>query len=246
MRTVAIPGLTAGDFGLGNGGALAAPLPKADERAGRLVVNFKPIGRCPKDEDVRHIVAFDLSGSLGGPGGTGNDPAGLRFAALLRAAETVAAACRCGRETLQVFSFDLTSEFEVGPVPLNRQGIGQLREALSSTNVGWGISTLGPSLAAARQSVAGFEGKVTITVASDFLLTDVPNVLRDLAGFPADSVHALVLTAPVPPVLGNDPSITVTAAGWSDKPAIVAEALYQEFVRFRRPAQAPRKAGRAS
>jgi hypothetical protein len=146
---------------------LAAPLPRAARRAAQLAVTFGPPGRCPTNEAHEHKVITDLSGSLGGAGLTGNDPAGLRHAAVLKAAEKVAASCSCERERLQILSFDLTSELDIGPLPLTATGMKDLGRSLSSTNVGWGVSTLGPSLAAARASVHDFDGKVTITVLSD-------------------------------------------------------------------------------
>jgi hypothetical protein len=228
MGSLMVPNL-----GLGSGADLGAPLPRAAHRAQELIVDFGPPGDCPEHTDVKHLAFSDLSGSLGTAGLTGNDPAGLRHAAILKAAEKIGAVCTCGRETLQVLSFDLTSELDVGPCQLNPAGLRDLRRALSSTDVGWGISTLGPSLAAARTIVDDFDGKVTLTVMSDFILTDIPQILPDLASFPADSIHVVVLTAPPPAALADYPNITVTAAGWSDDPAIVAKEVYAEFTKFR-------------
>jgi hypothetical protein len=228
MRTVFL-----GSLGLGRGTNLAAPLPCIEGRAGEIEVALGPVGRCPRHGEVRHLGISDISGSLGGNGCAGNDPAGLRHAAFLCAADKIARVCRCGRESIQVFSFDLTSPLDVGPVRLNRAGFRDLQRALGERNVGWGISTLGPSLQAARDSIQGFNGKVTLTVMSDFLLTDLTTAIEDLAAFPADAIHAIALTAPAPPVLEAHPQIAITTAGWSDKPAIVAEAIYEQLIRFR-------------
>ncbi len=233
---LAVETLKVGDLGFASGSDLAAPLPRASERTRNLYVNYGPPGTCPEVGEVEHRAVSDISGSLGGAGLTGNDPAGLRHAAILKAAEKIANVCDCGRESLQVLSFDLTSDLDVGPVKFNAAGLDQLRKSLSTTNVGWGISTLGPSLEAARAGLEDFDGKVTLTVLSDWMLTDTPGVIARLAEFPADSIHAIALTAPPPEAFNEYPAIKVTTAGWSDDPAVVAEAIYGEFTRFRPPA----------
>ena len=228
--TVPVPGVTTPSIpGLG---LLASPLPSTIARAVRLRVRFSDPGRC-SGRPVDHHVITDLSGSLGGNGAAGNDPAGLRHAALLRAGEDVARVCRCGHERLTVWSFDLSSPLDVGPVTLNRRGITALADALNDPNVGWGISTLGPALAAARHAADAAPGRCTLTVMSDYLLTDVPYIIDELAAFPADSIHAIVLTAPVPDALGAHPHIHVTQANWDDDPATVAHAIHGEFIRYR-------------
>jgi hypothetical protein len=197
-----------------------------------LHVTFRNAGRC-SGRPVDHHVITDLSGSLGGNSNVGNDPAGLRHAALLRAAEHVGRVCRCGLERLTVWSYDLNSPLDVGPLTLNRHGIPRLANALNDPNVGWGISTLGPALSAARSAAETAPGRCTLTVMSDYLLTDVPHIINDLAAFPADSIHAVVLTAPVPDALTAHPHIHITQANWDDDPATVAHAIHTELTRYR-------------
>jgi hypothetical protein len=134
-----------------------------------------------------------------------------------------------------VWSFDLTSPLDIGPVTVDRHGIPALAAALNNPNVGWGVSTLGPALTAARAAVDQAPGRCTLTVMSDFLLTDVPYVLDDLAAFPADSIHAVVLTAPIPDALTTHAHVHITQANWDDDPATVAHAVHTELTRYRIP-----------
>jgi hypothetical protein len=220
-------------------GHLAAPMPSTIARALGLHIQFGSCGRC-SGYPIDHFIISDLSGSLGGNGAAGNDPAGLRHAAALRASEDVARTCRCGHERLTIWSFDLNSPLDVGPVTLDRHGIPILGAALNDPNIGWGMSTLGPALTAARSRAEQAPGRTTLTVMSDFLLTDTPHILDDLVEFPADSIHAIVLTAPVPDRLAEHQHVTVTHANWDDDPATVAYAIHTELTRYRTHDRRPR------
>jgi hypothetical protein len=209
---------------------LLAPRPALSQRG--LRVRFRPPGRCPaKGTRLLNLFSNDRSGSLGGGG---NDPSGLRLAALLLAAEHVANACRCGRELIQLRSFDLTSASDTPVLHLDKQGLKSLRQAIDADSSGGGISTLTPGLDALRSAAEAFDGTVSLTIFSDYLLTDWPAVLPALEAFPADNIHAVVLTAPVPEQLVAHPKITVTHASWQDDPAIVAHAVHDQIVAHRR------------
>jgi hypothetical protein len=223
---------------------LATALPSTVARAAGLHVTFTDAGRCSGHHIDNHVIT-DLSGSLGGNGAAGNDPAGLRHAALLRAAEHVARTCRCGHERLTVWSFDLNSPLDIGPVTIDRHGIPALAAALNDPDVGWGISTLGPALTSARAQAELAPGRCTLTVMSDYLLTDTPNILDKLAAFPADSIHAIALTAPVPDALAAHPHVHTTQANWDDDPATVAHAIHAELTRYTPQPPGSQRSGRS-
>jgi hypothetical protein len=202
------------------------------ERAAHVAARFDPAGRCPAEPTI-NIAITDLSPSLGYGGNPGNDPAGLRHPALLVAARHVARACRCGREFIEVISFDLHGEFDIGPLSFNRADMRTLTTAMESTNYGSGCSTLGPALQTATRALAGWAGLATVTVMSDFELTD-PDSISRLGDLPAH-VHAVVFTSSVPHQLERltDAGITVTTVAPTDPVEIVAHAIHHELTHHR-------------
>lgn len=176
------------------------------------------------------IAIFDNSGSVTWPAGT--DPLSNRFAEVNQAFSLVA---RHGaqHELGAVLHFDTPSCGEVGPVPITRTGIRQLRWGLRIPPDGAGSSRLGPSLhRAAGIAQAHPDHEITLVVLSDFQLFDVdpPAVLAELAAFPG-TVHAVVLGSL------KDASIptgdVVTRVRQGDAPGAVAKAVFASLTRHR-------------
>jgi hypothetical protein len=177
------------------------------------------------------IAIFDNSGSVTWP--TGSDPLSNRFAEVDQAFSLVA---RRGaqHELGAVLHFDTPSCGEVGPVPITRSGMKQLRQGLRIPSDGAGSSRLGPSLhRAAEMAQAHPDHEVTLLVLSDFLVldTDPAAVLAKLAAFPG-TVHAVVLgslkDASVP--TGD---VVVTRVRQGDAPGAVAKAVFTSLTRHR-------------
>jgi len=233
-----------GPLGIGSGASLASASPSFDQRIGMVGAEFGPTGFCPQDP-VEHKVITDRSPSLGYGANPGNDPAGLRHLAVWRAAQQVAARCRCGHEHLEVLSFDLTGALDTGRLGFDRAAIKALAQAMSSTDYGFGVSTLAPSLTAARHRLESHDGPATLTILSDFQLTDMATI-SELDDFPA-WVHAVVFTAPVPSelqALADAGDIAVTRVTPTDRAATVALAVYGELTRFRPDQRPPHRARR--
>lgn len=177
------------------------------------------------------IAIFDNSGSVTWP--TGTDPLSNRFAEVDRAFSLVAR--RGTRHELgAVLHFDTPSSGEVGPVPITRAGMQQLRQGLRIPLDGAGSSKLGPSLRRAGETAQAHpDHEVTLVVLSDFQLFDVDPlaVLAELAGFPG-TVHAVVLghlnDAHIP--TGD---VTVTRVQQSDPAGAVAKAVFASLTRHR-------------
>lgn len=191
-------------------------------------------GTC-SGKPVRHIVLNDRSASLGGAGVGGADPIGLRYLSLLRAVEKIATSCRCRKEELELISFDLRSSFDLAPTPMHKKSIGKIRSALTTEDRGCGISTLAPAIAEATTSLDGFRGRSTLTVFSDWFLTDTEQAVADLLALEVDHLHVVALSAPAPSGISESAQVTVTEASWSDDPALVAEAVFEVFVAQRKP-----------
>jgi len=212
---------------------------------GGLLGNAPRIGtsRCPQPEyalgspgrpaamPTLLIAAFDNSGSVVSP--IGADPLSNRFAEVDRAFSVIA---RNGapHEFGMVLHFDTPSDGEIGPVPITRAGMRQLRRGLRVPEDGAGSSELAPSLRRARQVAEAHPvHETTLVVLSDFLLMDADprEVLSDLAAFPG-AVHAVVLGTRLPAGV-LDGAITVTHVGRDDPPGTVAQALFASLVRHR-------------
>lgn len=182
------------------------------------------------------IVIFDNSGSVTRP--TGTDPLSNRFKEVDRAFSLVA---RRGaeHELAMVMQFDTPSSGDVGPVPITRSGIEQLRRGLRVPPDGAGSSVLGPSLRRATDMARQYpDHRATLVVLSDFQLLDTnPSaVLAELAAFPG-AVHAVVL-GKLPdtyvPTRGN----AVTYVGPHDPPGAVAKAVFASLTRHRQGSRA--------
>lgn len=168
-------------------------------------------------------VLTDLSGSMWG----GNDAAGLRHEALLVLAEHLAVASRRGRTPwyLEVISFDTSSPFDLGPVPLERKRRKELATHLLAKEAG-GSSCLGPSLAIAEATT--WRGPIARCVLSDFELfdADVPSVLHRFLLSPADVSMAVVFRSPVPAVLAGSDAVVHAVDPSRDKAEAVALCLW--------------------
>jgi hypothetical protein len=177
------------------------------------------------------IAIFDNSGSVTWPAGT--DPLSNRFAEVDRAFSLVAR--RGARHELgAVLHFDTPSCGEVGPLPITRSGMRQLRQGLRIPPDGAGSSRLGPSLHRATGiAQAHPDHEVTLVVLSDFQLFDVdsPAVLAKLAAFPG-TVHAVVLGSLKDASIPSD-NITVTRVQQGDAPGAVAEAVFASLTLHR-------------
>lgn len=214
-----------GGSGIRSGGGVV------QERAAQVAVRFEHARSCPEDPTMQ-LFLTDLSPSLGYGGNPGNDPAGLRHPALLAAARHVARACRCGHEYLQVLSFDLHGDFDIGPLTFKRADMATLTAAMESHNYGSGCSTLGPALTAATNILSDWDGPATVTVMSDFALTD-PHSIGLLGDLPAH-VHAVVFTAP-PPVelIAVTDHVEVTHVAPTDTVDAVAHAIHAQLIHHR-------------
>jgi hypothetical protein len=173
---------------------------------------------------------------MGRPGVAGNDATALRHTAVLAAAQRMARTCRCHHETLQLFSFDLHGDFDIGPVELNRHDVRAITGALTSPNYGYGCSVLGPALTAAAATAGSDDEVTTLTVLSDFQLFDMGSIDL-LATFPAVSIHAVVLSAPVPAQLAALDNVTITSVGPTSDPAEIALVVYDQLRSGRRPSR---------
>lgn len=189
------------------------------------------------------ITIFDNSGSVTWP--TGTDPLSNRFAEVDRAF-TLVARRGAQHELGAVLHFDTPSSGEIGPVPITRTGIRQLRQGLRIPPDGAGSSRLGPSLHRAAEMARTYADHDTaLVVLSDFQLYDVdpPAVLAELAAFPG-LVHAVVLgdlkDAHIPP--GD---VTVTRVRQDDAPGTVAKAVFASLTRHRPGSRAFREHGAA-
>ncbi|MBB1152467.1 hypothetical protein [Amycolatopsis dendrobii] len=188
------------------------------------------------------IAVFDNSGSVVSP--IGADPLSNRFAEVDRAFSAIA---RNGapHELGMVVHFDTPSSGEVGPVPITRTGVRQLRRGLQIPRDGAGSSELAPSLRRATKIAKAHPAReVTLVVLSDFLLMDADprGVLSDLAAFPG-TVHAVVLGTHLPAGVLDD-AITVSQIERDDPPGTVARALFTSLVQHRkrrRPASRNRR-----
>lgn len=210
------------------------------ERAAQVAVRFEHARSCPEDPTMQ-LFLTDLSPSLGYGGNPGNDPAGLRHPALLAAARHVARACRCGHEYLQVLSFDLGGDFDIGPLTFKRADMATLTAAMESRNYGSGCSTLGPALAAATNILSDWDGPATVTVMSDFELTD-PHSIRMLGELPAH-VHAVVFTSPVhAELVAVSDDIEITHVAPTDTVETVAHAIHSQLIHHRPTGRRSRKA----
>ncbi|CAM3722561.1 hypothetical protein [Nocardiopsis rhodophaea] len=177
------------------------------------------------------ICLFDNSGSVVSPAGT--DPTSNRFAEVEHAFRVVARRAAT-HELGAVLHFDSPTTGDVGPVPITRQGLNQLRPGLAVPSDGAGSSCLLPSL---RQAVALSEARpeheTTLVVLSDFLIMDADPAaaFSELAVFSGE-VHAVVLGAHVV-ADAFDQDITVTPIQRDDPPGAVARALFRSLVSLR-------------
>lgn len=210
------------------------------ERAAQVAVRFEHARSCPEHPTLQ-LFLTDLSPSLGYGGNPGNDPAGLRHPALLAAARHVARACRCGHEHLQVLSFDLHGDFDIGPLTFKRADMATLTAAMESRNYGSGCSSLGPAVTAAAEILSDWDGPATVTVMSDFELTD-PHSISLLGDLPAH-VHAVVFTSPVPAELNDlDDQVEITHVAPTDSIDTVAHAIHSQLIHHRPSGRRSRRA----
>jgi hypothetical protein len=233
-QSVRSPGLTAPP-------GLLAPRPRTvADRRHSINVTYPAVGKGPPDEDFLSQAINDRSGSMG----LGNDPSGLRQVALFGAAEAVAKSARRDREFLSLRSFDLTAPSDVGRVTLDRAGLRKLGDAINADQSCNGISAAGAALNATKAEAKAFDGTVSLLIMSDFQLSDTDHLAGWLGSYPADYIHLLVLTAPVPPVFVNHPKVTYSQIGWEDDPAEVALVIHRQMT-VRRSAPATRRYSRA-
>lgn len=210
------------------------------ERAALVTVRFEHARSCPEDP-TKQLFITDLSPSLGYGGNPGNDPSGLRHPALLAAARHVARACRCDHEYLQVLSFDLGGDFDIGPLTFKRADMATLTQAMESRNYGSGCSSLGPAVTAAAEILSDWDGPATVTVMSDFELTD-PHSISLLGDLPAH-VHAVVFTSPVPAELNDlDDQVEITHVAPTDSIDTVAHAIHSQLIHHRPTGRRSRRA----
>lgn len=199
----------------------------------RLSFNLGSPGR-PSKEPTLLIVCSDDSGSVIGP--TGADPVSNRYAEARYAFEVVAR--RGGPNELgAVLHFDTPTNGDVGPVRLNRAGLGDLKRALKVPTDARGMSNLGPSLLAARHLADNHpDHKVILLLLTDFQLfdQDMDQVLSDIATFPGD-VHAVVLGGTQMDGL-LDERVQITPVRYTDPPGTVAKAVFRGLITHRRGA----------
>ncbi|MDQ1537505.1 MAG: hypothetical protein QOE58_1898 [Actinomycetota bacterium] len=189
--------------------------------------------RLPKLPPCQHepqlvVMIFDDSGSVTGS----NDPVGNRYEEAAVALEHFARRCRCRADLVAVRHFDIGTIGDVGPLPLDRARLPELRNALSVPRRTYGSSSLGPALNEAERLAARFpDHPVTLMVASDFELTDASpiDVLRQFGRWAYGPVHAVVLRA-APSVELQGTNAIVTSVRWDSPRGVVASALLQTLV----------------
>lgn len=212
------------------GRLLGAPSPHTEvSSSGPTYVLGRP-GR-PATMSTLLISIFDNSGSVTWP--TGTDPLSNRFAEVDHAFSLVA---RRGtdHELGMVLHFDTPTSGDIGPLPITRTGMRELRRGLRVPPDGAGRSLLRPSLRRATEVASRYPGhQVTLVVLSDFQLfdKDVPAVLAELAAFPGN-VHAVVLGT-LPDAHIPTGSVAVTRVGSHDAPGAVAKVLFADLTRYR-------------
>ena len=172
-------------------------------------------------------MIFDDSGSVAGA----SDPIGNRYEEADIGLNHFARRCRCQADLVAIRHFDIGTSGDVGPLPLDRHGLPELRQALSPPG-GGGSSSLGPCLAAAEQLAAGYQDRpVTLAVFSDFELTDAhpSEILTRFAGWSFGPVHAVVLRA-APPDHLTETNVVTTRVHWDSPRGVVARALLSALV----------------
>lgn len=184
-----------------------------------------------------HIHVFDDSGSV--TAAHGADPVGNRFEEAKQAIELVAAWSFTPRAKVAVLHFD-NPVGASGVVALNdRRVMTRLAPTLCTPRAGVGTSDLDPSLGEGERLAAAYpDHRVTLTVFSDFALTDVDPqaVLSRLTRFPGH-VHAVVLGGQPPLDLFDNSSITFTSLSESDPPGTFAAAIHRSMTATRRGAR---------
>ncbi len=194
-------------------------------------VTLPPVAACSHQS---HLTVFilDESGSITAH----NDPA-RPIANRHREAQLALdhlGVCRCGNELAAITYFD-PGPHDTGPHPLTRRGHKLLRAGIANPPNFTG-SSLDNALDDAHDLAATHPNHLATVVAlSDFCLFDPdPNAtLNRLCGFPGDP-HAVVLSAPVPDQLEDNPDVTVTHITWDSQPGEVARALVSALARGRR------------
>lgn len=195
-------------------------------------IHLGPPGRCA-EEPTLVMLGFDGSASVLG----GNDVIGQRFEEASLALHRVGRACRCGQELGAVLHFDRPTSACVPPTPIDKHGLPILEKGLVNPPDRAGRSELAKAHAeAVRLAAAHPEHRAVLVVFSDFELFDSPSVVDQLPDFPG-SVHAVVLRATPPPVLVDDPRVTVTRIGLDAERGAVARALFDALLTHRRPSK---------
>ena len=215
---------------------LQGPVARADVRgratgSGRRAAEYDRLlarvrlgraGRCPKRPDLFIVVADD-SGSVCG----GNDPLGHRYDEIGYALRKTGAACTCGRCLAGIVHFDVPTNADVAPTPINRKHQRKLEAGLTVPSSA-GSSNLGPALAAAYRIAKRHPRHTsTLIAATDFELFDhdVDQVMQHLVAFPG-RVHAMVLNTTPLPILTGSSNVTVSEVDARSTIGSVAQSVF--------------------
>ena len=179
-------------------------------------------GRCPKRPDLFIVVADD-SGSVCG----GNDPLGHRYEEIGYALRKTGAACTCGRCLASIIHFDVPTNADVPPTPINRKHQRKFEAGLT-VPANAASSNLGPALATAY-GIAKRHPRhaATLIAATDFELfdNDVNQVMKKLVTFPG-RVHAMVLNTTPLPFLTGSANVTVSEVDARSTIGSVAQSVF--------------------
>lgn len=215
---------------------LHGPVARADVRgratgSGRRAAEYERLlarvplgraGRCPK-RPALFIVVADDSGSVCG----GNDPLGHRYEEIGYALRRVGAACTCGKCLASIVHFDVPTNADVPPTPINRKHQQKLEAGLTVPSNA-ASSNLGPALTSAY-SLAKRHPRHTTTLiaATDFELFDhdVDQIMERLVAFPG-TVHAMVLNTTPLPVLTRSTNVTVSKVDARSAIGSVAKSIF--------------------
>jgi hypothetical protein len=198
---------------------------QGEPETGRIALGHP--GRCPK---IATLTIFVTDDSVSG----GNDVIGKRYAEAAYAIDQVGRRCRCGKELVAVFHFDVPTSRDVAATRLRGRARKIIKAGLDAPAHA-SSSNLGSSLKAAKDTAAAHPvHATTLIVASDFQLFDpnVPDVLSELAAFPGN-VHAVVLRSAPPQQLLDDPRVMVTSIDYNSPRGSMAHAVFYSLTTYR-------------
>lgn len=175
----------------------------------------RPLGGCGVGPTLLS-GADDNSGSVA----SYSDPVRYRHALFFQAARALARACRCGKCSVAVVTFDRAACF--GPVPLSRKSLRDLEAFLAS--VPPTSSHLAGALGRLEEVARAHDGPVVSAVCSDFELfdPDLPRLYRRFGQLPGHPL-AVVLRASPPQILSD--LVPVVAVDTTAPRTAVADAL---------------------